>query len=330
MPDADAARQSKTPGRFWLWAPYGVVLIALLAWSGVWWAENLALRRELTAQAAQWRRQGRAVSWASLAIDGWPFRLHLTLTDFKAAEPSGWALAAPSFEAVGLPYSANVWTIAAPQGLVLTRPGKGALNISGQSIRASLGGLGSASPRYAFEGRSLSLAPAPGAQAAAFSSADLVELHLQPGPDDQAALLIRLQNARLDPSVNLARLAPALDLTWDARLTRLSTLKGRDWSGAVRAWTAAGGTMSVAAAVLGLDRLALQGAGGPLTVGEDGRLSGTVGLSVTKGAGIGLGGLRLGGVNIGGLAFSGALPLRFQDGRASLGPFPLGPAFKIY
>jgi hypothetical protein len=55
-----------------------------------------------------------------------------------------------------------------------------------------------------------------------------------------------------------------------------------------------------------------------------------VGLSVTKGGGLSLGGLHLGGVNVGGLAFSGAMPLQFQDGRASLGAFPIGAAFKIY
>jgi hypothetical protein len=306
------------------------VLIALIAWTGVWWTENLKLRKALTDQAAHWRSRGYAASWSGLAIDGWPFRLHLTLTDLKAGEPSGWALAAPIVEAVGLPYAPDVWGMTAPQGLVLTRPGKGALNVSGQSIRASVGGVGSAAPRFSFEGLNLSLQPAAGAQPAAFSSTDRLELHLQPGPDDQAALLVKLENARLDPSASLARLAPALDLTWDARLSHLSALKGRDWPSAVRAWAAAGGTMTVANAALGLDKLALEGSGGPLTVGDDGRLRGTVGLTVTKGGGLDLGGLRLGGVNLGGLRFSGAMPLQFQDGRASLGAFPIGPAFKVF
>jgi hypothetical protein len=330
MPDAHATRQSKRPSRFWLWAPYAAVAIALIAWSGVWWAESLKLRRTLTDQAAHWRGQGYAAAWDGLRIDGWPFRLHLTLTGVKAGEPSGWALTAASLEAVSLPYAPDVWGIAAPQGLIVTRPGKGALNVSGQSIRASIGGLGTAAPRLSFEGLDLSLTPAPGAQAPAFSAADRLELHLQPGPDDQAALLVKLQNARLDPAANLARLAPALDMTWDSRLSHRSALKGRDWPAAVRAWTAAGGTLTVANAAIGLDRLALEGSGGPLTVGDDGRLRGTVGLTVTKGGGLGLGGLRLGGVNVGGLAFGGAMPLRFQDGRASLGAFPIGPAFKVY
>ena len=330
MPEPSQARQAKRPRRFWLWAPYVLALIALIAWSGVWWSQRLALERALNDQAARWRKQGYAVSWAARTVDGWPFRLHLTLTGFKASEPSGWSVAAPTVEAVGLPYAPDVWGMATSQGLVLTRPGKGALNVSGQSIRASIGGVGTAAPRLSFEALNLALAPAPGAQAPMFSTADRLELHLQPGPDDQAALLLKLQGARLDPAANLARLTPALDLTWDARLSHVSALKGPGWPVAVRAWTAAGGTMTVADAALGLDHLALQGSGGPLSVGDDGRLRGVVGLNVTKGGGLNLGGLRLGGVNIGGLQFSGAMPLQFQDGRASLGAFPIGPAFKVY
>ena len=330
MPEPSQPRQAPRPRRFWLWAPYALVAIALAAWSGVWWSQKFTLQRTLTDQAAHWRSQGYAASWTGLTIDGWPFRLHLTLTGLKVGEPSGWALTAPSVEAVGLPYAPDVWGVAAPQGLVLTRPGKGALTVSGQSLRASIGGVGGAAPRFSFEGLDLSLTPAPGAQAPAFSAAARLELHLQPGPDDQAALLIRLDKARLDPAVNLARLAPAIDLSWDTRLSHVSALKGRDWPSAVRAWTAAGGTMSVADADLGLDRLALHGSGGPLGVGDDGRLRGVVGLGVTKGGGLSLGGLRLGGVNIGGLQFGGAMPLRFEDGRASLGAFPIGPAFKVY
>ena len=330
MPDADATRQSKRPSRFWLWAPYAVVAIALIAWSGVWWTENLKLRRALTDQAALWKRQGYAATWDGLKIDGWPFRLHLTLTGLKTSEPSGWGLAAPSLEAVSLPYAPDVWGMAAPQGLILTRPGKGVLNVSGQSIRASIGGVGTGQPRYSFEGLDLSLTPAPGAQGPAFSAADRLELHLQPGPGEQAALLIKLQNARLDPAANLARLSPSLDLTWDARLSHRSALKGRDWPSAVRAWSAAGGTLTVANAALGLNNLALEGSGGPLSVGDDGRLRGVVGLGVTRGGGLNFGSLHLGGVNVGGLAFSGAMPLQFQDGRANLGAFPIGPAFKVY
>ena len=222
------------------------------------------------------------------------------------------------------------WIVAAPDGLTLNRPGKGPLAVTGRAIRASVGGLGGAEPRFSFEGLDLSLSPGPGGQPAAFSAADRVEAHLQPGPDDQAALLIRIEDAKLLAGSPLARLATTLDLTWDARLSHLSALKGASWPRAVQGWTAAKGAMTVAQAKIGLGGLELQGAGGPLTVGADGRLSGLTGLSVTKGGGLTIAGLHVGGVSVGGLSFSGSMPLTFENGEAAIGAFPLGPALKIY
>jgi hypothetical protein len=332
MPEPSAFPQpaARRPRRFWLWAPYVLVLAALIAWTVVWWTMSLRLQSELDARAKDLRAHGYAASWTGIKVDGWPFRLDLTLTEPRFGEPSGWAAAAPILKGETMPYAPDHWIFAAPQGLTVTRPGKGPLAVAGRAIRASVGGLGSPRPRFSFEALDLTLSPAPGGQPAAFSSADRLELHLQPGPDDQAALLVRIEDAKLEPASNLARLAPTLELTWDSRLSHLSALRGPGWPAAVQAWTAAGGAMSVGDARIALGGLTLQGAGGSLTVDPDGRLRGVASLSVAKGGGLNLGGLRLGGVSIGGLSFSGAMPLRFEDGRASFGAFPVGPALKIY
>jgi hypothetical protein len=306
------------------------VLVALIAWSGVWLTMSLRLQSTLNDRAKALRGQGYAASWTAMKVGGWPFRLDLTLTSPVFGEPSGWALTAPSLKAEGLPYMPDRWVLVAPDGLTLTRPGKGALLVTGRAIRASVGGLGSAEPRFSFEGLDLSLTPAAGAQPAPFNAADRVELHLQPGPDDQAALMIGIEDAKLTSPSNLARLATTLNLTWDSRLSHLSALKGRDWPGAVRAWTAAKGAMTVVDAKIGLGALELGGAGGPLTVGDDGRLRGITGLSVSKGGGVTVAGIHLGGVNVGGMSFSGSMPLQFEGGEASFGAFPLGPALKVY
>jgi hypothetical protein len=330
MPDPSAVPQPKRHRRFWLWAPYALVLAALIAWTGVWWTMDLRLQSELSAQAKALRGKGYQASWSALKIDGWPFRLDLTLEDPKLIEPSGWGVSAPILKGETTPYGADHWIFVADQGLTLTRPAKGPLAVAGRAIRASIGAFGSPRPRFSFEGLDLILSPAPGGQPAPLSSASRLELHLQPGPDDQGALLIRIENGKLSRFANLARLAPTLDLTWDARLSHLSALRGPTWPAAVQSWTAARGVMTVADAKIALGGLSLQGAGGMLTVGPDGRLSGTTPLSVGKGGGFTIGGLRLGGLKIGGLSFSGSMPLTFQDGRAALGAFPIGAALKVY
>jgi hypothetical protein len=334
MPDPStrpqAGKPARKPRRFWLWAPYALVLAALIAWSGVWWTLKLKIESDINEHAKALRAQGDQVSWSAMTVGGWPFRLTLTLTQPKIADPAGWGLAAPILKGEAMAYSAGHWVVVADQGLTLTRPGKGPLAVSGRAIRASASGLGSAQPRLSFEGLDLILSPAPGGQPAALSFAKRLELHLQPGPSDQGALLVRIEDAKLAPFANLARISPNLDLTWDARLSHLSAFKGATWPAMVQAWTAAGGAMSVADAKIALGGLELQGSGGTFTVGPDGRLRGSTPLGVGKGGGLSLGGLHFGGLKIGGLSFSGSMPLTFEDGRAAFGAFPIGAALKVY
>ena len=318
MPEPLSPRQPKRPRRFWLFAPYVALLVAVIAWSGFWWAEKLKLERTVRDEAAALSAQGFTASFTGMTVTGWPFRLELTLSDVRLAESSGWALAASRLSGVTLPYLPDRWVFAAPVGLTLTRPGKGALNVAGRAIRASIGGLGSAEPRYSFEGLDLVLTPGPGGAPASIASASRLELHLQPGPDDQAALLIRLEDAALSPGSALAAIQPGkpFALTWDARLSHLSALHGGNWPAAVQAWSGAGGAMTLADAKIGFGGATLESQGGTFTVGPDGRLKGDAPLKLTS---------LFNRPSV----LSGALDLRFQDGRAAIGPVNLGPALKI-
>ncbi len=316
MPDPSAPPQPKKARRFWLFAPYVALLVAVLAWTAVWWVEKLRVEHVLTKRAAELEKLGYTARWSALKIDGWPFRIHLTLTEPRAGDNAGWTVQAPKVEIVALAYSPSTWGFSAPDGLTLLRPGKGALNVSGKAIRASIGAMGSDQPRFSFEGDALTLLPAQGAQPAAFSSIDKLELHLQPGPDDQAAFLVRLDGGQL----RIAAGKP-FTLLWDSRVAKLSALKGSNWPGALQSWRYAGGLMTVADAGIGLGGVSLKGQGGPLTVDTDGRLSGQLPLR-----------LDAGGQNqalLGALGLLGPVPLSFKDGRAAIGPMQVGAALKI-
>jgi hypothetical protein len=328
MPDPLAAPQPKRPKdrprRFWLFAPYVAVLVAALAWSGFWWAESGRLQRAILDQAKALQQQGAVAQWSSLKVDGYPFRLRVTMIGPKLADSAGWGLSATRLEAMALAYAPDRWVFAAPQGLILSRPGKGDVSVSGKAIRASISAIGSAQPRFAFEGDSLSLAPGQGAQAPALATIDRLELDMQPGPNDQAAFLVRLDGGTLRPEAGLARMAAGkpFSLLWDARLTRLSALRGSNWPGALQAWRDAGGSVTVANAKLGVGGLTLQGQGGPLSVDPDGRLKGELPLKLDTGQ-------IANSALIGALGLLGPVPLRFQDGRASIGPIPVGAALKV-
>ena len=323
MPDPSASLQPrKRHSRFWLFAPYVALLVAILAWTGVWWMEKLKLQHEITGKAAELEKQGYTAHWSALKVDGWPFRLRVTISQPEAGDSAGWRLTAPRLMAQAMAYAPNTWVLAAPEGLTLTRPGKGPLNVSGKQIRASVAALNTDQPRFAFEGDALVLQPAQGGQPAAFTAIDKLELDLQPGQNDQAAILVRIDGGSLRPEAGIAKLASGkpFALTWDARLTKFSALKGSNWPGALQAWRNAGGAMTVAGAELGLGGQKLKGQGGSLAVDTDGRLSGQLALKIDAGVGQGL---------MNALGLLGPVQLSFKDGRASIGPAPVGAAPKI-
>jgi hypothetical protein len=66
-------------------------------------------------------------------------------------------------------------------------------------------------------------------------------------------------------------------MSWDLVLSKMSAFKGSNWPNAVRSWRDGGGVLSVRGAELRGGDALLNGQGGPLRVGLDGRLSGTLG-----------------------------------------------------
>jgi hypothetical protein len=324
MPDPSAPPQPKRAKRFWLFAPYVLLLVLILGWSAYWWAASARLRHGLETCAEQAKKQGYVVQWSSLQVNGYPFRLRVVLIGPKLADSAGWGLSATRLEAMALAYSPDRWVLAAPQGLIFSRPGKGDVAVSGKMIRASLAAVDTPQPRYAFEGDNLTLAPAQGATPPAFATIDRLELDLQPGPNDQALFYVKLDGGVVRPEAGIAKLASGkpFSLTWDARLTRLSALRGSNWPGALQAWRNAGGSMTVADAALGIGGLAFKGQGGPLSVDPDGRLKGEVPLKLDAGQAPNQALLQA-------LGLLGPVLLSFKDGHASIGPIPVGASLKI-
>ena len=93
----------------------------------------------------------------------------------------------------------------------------------------------------------MTFAPTPGAQPFALSAADKVEFHFRPGPDDQAAVFFKVDAGVARLSGLFARIAgdKPISISWDSLLSKISAFKGANWPEAVRAWTTAGGRMTV-------------------------------------------------------------------------------------
>jgi len=271
--DAAPPRKARRRGLF---APFIIALIFVAAWCAGWFWLRIQAEQRMDAASASLKSRGYDLSWSARSFSGFPFRLNVTLADARVAEPSGWALRIPELKAEAMIYGLDHWVAVAPRGVLLTRPTGGDVAIAGTALRASLAGLKDHPPRVSIEGAGLVFSTAPDAAPFPLRSAQAMELHLRPGPDDQAAILFKAGSARVNFTGLLGRIAQenSADMTLDARLSRASILRGDNWADAVRDWSAAGGAITMENARITAGEAEGTAKSGALTVDADGRLQG--------------------------------------------------------
>jgi hypothetical protein len=341
----DAPLPRKRPNRFWLYAPYVVVLAVAGLWSLAWIGIRVEVEEAMDKTAARLRDAGYVMEWKDRRIDGYPFRVDVTLDQPRIAEPSGWGLAAPQIKAEAYVYHLDHWIVAATQGVVLSRPNAGAVVINGQALRASYVWLPHSPPRVSVEGVKLAFTPQPGAKPFFITSADRLGLHLRPADGDKAEFVVQLDGASLPLQGLLARIAQnrPIALICQGTASNVSALHGHDWPSAVQAWTAAGGGVDIDRSQVTAGPAVLAAGQSRLTVGEDGRLRGTLGLDLRQAPGAVQAMAEANGIDptvtrsamAVAQALSGGQPIAhadvvFQAGVTTFGPVAIGPAPKVY
>jgi len=314
LPERERPRKPRRRGLF---LPWLLMLLLIVGWSIGWfWLRGQAETR-MDAGVAQMRAQGYDVAWQTRDISGFPFRLDVNLYGARIAEPSGWALAAAELKAEAWIYRLDHWVAVAPQGVTLTRPEGGPVTVRAKALRGSLSGADQRPPRISIEGVDLDFATPPGAEPYPVQSAERLELHLRPGPNDQGGVLFRVDGARLRLTGLPARVAQGrpVSVLWDLTLARMAAFQGRDWPEAVRNWRDAGGVVTVREASIRGGDAVLAAQGGPLRVGPDGYLQGEL-----------KAGLR--DADTGAEALGGTVVL--QDGKATLGPLTISKAPRLF
>lgn len=350
MTDAPTQR----PSRAGLYAPFIIVLIALAAWTGWWFYLTRQIDAGLEAQSAALRQQGWDVRYADKRIVGWPFRANVKLTHVTIAAPSGHAISAPELNAEANAYQPTKWVVVAPEGLVLTRAGKGKVAINGDAIRMSASGIDQRWPNLALELVNPIFTVHPDGEPFPIARAARIEFYSRPhlegatAPSDAIDVMFRLvdgQGRRDGPVEGFAQ-DGQLTTQLEATVGRADLLKFGDAAGVFSQWTQGGGTFRNLRGDLqaGDSRATLSS--DVLRADADGRLVGQVALQSQKPlpALSGLLESRQGAVNRGGAAGAAAaagaadaagredvaLTLVFRDGRTWLGPFPLAPAPKLF
>lgn len=341
----EPAKPGKRISRLGLYIPFGLLALLVVALSAGWfWVRGQALT-QMDLAVARAKLAGVEINWKDRRLGGYPFRLNIALTEVTIRERSGWDLETPRLEAQAFLHAPTQWLVAAPEGLTFVRPVAGPVHVNGKLIRASLSHLRQCPPNVSFEGVGLTFEPGPGAQSFALSSAERLEMHLRKGPNDEGGVWLSLKQGRAQLAGLLGRIAvdQPVSAEWDGRLSHISAMRGRNWSQAVRAWTAAGGRMNVKRGGLSAGQAVVGVTSGDLGVSADGRASGTLQLS-----------LRQAPRALTALGQFGAVPadradaaatvtaarqgsgevaraaLTFQAGETTLGPVALVPAPRIF
>ncbi len=346
LPESSLDRK---PARLGLYAPFAVLGVAVIAWSLGWiWARNTVFK-QMDAAAEALGQAGFQVDWRSRTLSGYPFRLDLDIANARVREASGWGLAAPQLKAeTHFLFGRDHWVIVAPVGGTLIRPGGGAVFVRAKVLRASLSDAEAHPPRLSVEGVSLTFTPAPGSAAFGLASAEGLHLHARSGPQDQGAAYLELDRAVAGSGLlaHIAAGAPAT-LIADALFSHAQALAGLPgtnggFTGAAKAWSAAGGALTIRRLSLQAGTARVEAQAGTLAAGPDGRLQGMLPVTLAPAP-------RLMAAIAGRAALSpdtaraaqavlaahgkdGAadVTVDFQAGQTTLGPVAIGPAPRLY
>ena len=345
LPDKSPPRKpAKPPSRLGLYIPFGLLGVGVVAWSLGWlWLQGEIYRRMDTAAHA-WEQAGYRVDWVSRSVSGYPFRLDVEIKAPRLRERSGWGLTAPSLKAEAFAFAPDHWVAVAPNGAVLIRRVGGPVSIAAKALRASMSDGAAHPPRLSIEGLGLTFVTPPGAQPFAFTRAGEFHFHSKAGPSDQGAAYLELDQARPAGTGWFRQIGGDSPVTFiaDGLFTHAAALNGQGFSGALHNWQAAGGRWTVRRLTVRGAARSIEATSGDLAIGTDGRLTGTLPLTVKGGARLvedlaqvsalppesaKTAGALLAAGEKGGLA---PLTAVFQAGETTLGPVGVGPAPRVY
>ena len=345
---------SDTPARHsrrGLVIPFTIAGLLLAAWTGWWFWLADQVETRLTVQTESLRQAGWQVKHEPVTVDGWPFRVRVAFPAADVVAPSGHGVAASELVAEANAWNPGHWMLIAPDGLVLTRAGKGQVAVEGEALRLSVSHLRDRFPDLRIELARPTFTPVAGAEPFPLASAERIELYTRPhltdgeAATDEMDVLFRLTEGRgrAGGPVEGATREGRLSAEVEATIEQASRLRGVDSAGVFANWTAAGGRFTRVKGRLQAGESSARIASDALWARADGRLEGRLALTAERpGEAIaGLAGSRSGAVNRVGAAGAAAaasvqgdrpvdLVLLFRDGRTWLGPFALAPAPKLF
>lgn len=327
--------------RFWLYAPFALLVLVAAAWSVAWWTIRERTGEAMDAWLAAEAQGGRQWSCPDRRIGGYPFRIAL-VCDGLSVRQGALNASFGRVEAVAQVYQPRR-VIAEVEGPLQAGDGTVAVTAQWDLLQASFHATPNGLRRLSVVARAPSLAVTGLAPDGIAASSQGLELHLRPNPTRTAEqaydMAISLKQAKIPALDGLVGGAEPTDLDADVILTQAEGIRGRPIAEELERWRTAGGKLDILmlSAAKGARRMEAKGdlrldeahrPAGQLTLAASG-LDGLLGAVTGNRTGGALLGLLLGqGPRSGGGAGTAARPalaplppLRLENGFLALGPF---------
>lgn len=323
-----------------------LILLVVGGWSGYWFYLSGQIRQGIEQTETRLESAGWRIEHAEPRIDGWPFRVQVTLDDVSIIAPSGHGMRAPSLNSEATAYQLDRWVIVAPEGLELARASKGWVAVQGEALRASVSGLAGTPPRVVIEFTQPRFEPSQGSQPFPITQAERLIINLIPEAEEgQAGLLFDLDNATPRPGGVLASMSEdrPFNLSAEGVASQSARLSGATWSEALSTWSQEGGALTQVRLEATAEQDFARGQSDRLSADQNGRLIGDLQLHLRGGTAPIAGLAQAPGVDpraatavaVGAQLTSGFrgetnVLVRFSNGRTNIGPVGLGPAPKVF
>lgn len=277
----------KRPGRLGLIVVAAVAALGIGGWTWFWFTVAHEVEKSIDKASVDMTNAGYKVSWASRSVGGWPFRTSVRFDDFRIGAPSGHAFHATRLQAEANAYALDKWVASAPEGFTFLRAEKGAVKVTGKALRASLTNPDAVPPTLVIELREAEFAAAADAEPFPLAAADLVAFNLEarPGGMGQAAFALRVEGGKPRPQGVIAQIGGGelFSMRWEGLVTRFDAFDGGGWAASARNWSRAGGVLQQVRGRAETGAASVQAYAPQLSAGPDGRLRGSLDLSVVGG-----------------------------------------------
>lgn len=247
-PRPEPARRRRA-SRFWLYAPYVLLVTLIVVWSAAWFFVRERVDAEIGTRLAREADLGRNWDCADRNVGGYPFRIEISCASLIFTRADGATSSLGPTRAVAQVYQPR-HVIVEAAGPFRGTDGIASFEGDWESLRASITELGRGTEQFALDLRGPEIAVHGAGPAPMEASAERVELYLRPAPGlapgaGAVDMVMRASDARTPALDRLVGDDRPAQIEVAARTTNLRNLRPAPPRQMAANWRDAGGSVTI-------------------------------------------------------------------------------------